>query len=192
MSKSTHNESTADRLRQYKAHAQLLDGRQLLIRAIRPEDKVALQNGLQSLEPESAYFRFFQPKQDLSREELIYLTEIDFCDHVALLAIIVEDGKEIVAGGSRYIVYQQEPVLAAELTFTVNDQYHGLGIGTLLLRHMLQLAKIARIAELHASVLPDNLKMLSVFSNSGITHDRSIEEGIVHIRFSVNDDHTYI
>ncbi len=179
MSKSANNVSTPDRLRQYKALAQLLDGRQLLIRAIRPEDKTALQNGVQNLEPESAYFRFFQPKQELSRAELIYLTELDFSNHVALLAIIDDGSEELVVGGSRYIVCQHEPYLIAELTFAVNDEYHGLGIGTLLLKHMVEVARSTNIQELHASVLPDNLKMLSVFANSGIPHRRYIDGGVV-------------
>lgn len=176
-------------LKNYNATECLLDGREILIRAIRPEDKSALRRGLQRLTPESAYFRFFQPKQDLSKDELAYLTEPDFIQHVALLAILVDNNND-VTGGARYIVYQTEPHLSAELTFTVNDEYHGLGIATHLLRHMITVAQSANIKELHARVLPDNQKMLSVFSKSGIPHERSMEDGVVNFIFVIEDSST--
>jgi hypothetical protein len=95
-------DATPEALRHYTARDRLLDGRALLIRAICPDDKPALQDGFHRLSSESAYFRFFGPKHELSSQELVFFTEVDFARHVALVAIIEED--PLIVGVGRYVV----------------------------------------------------------------------------------------
>ncbi len=170
-------------LKSYIANERLRDGRALLIRSIRPDDKKGIVDGLNRQHPKSLYFRFFQPKNTLSAQELVNLTEIDFCDHVALVATVNNDNAGLIVGVGRYIICQHQPFKAAEITFTVDDAHHGLGIATILLRHLTKIANSAGIVELRASVLPENEKMLSVFSHSGLEQSRSIDGGVVEFRF---------
>lgn len=51
----------------------------------------------------------------------------------------------------------------AELAFVVIDAYQGQGIGTMLMRHLLAIARQAGLSELTAEVLSDNAAMLGVF-----------------------------
>ncbi|WP_461521500.1 GNAT family N-acetyltransferase [Porticoccus sp.] len=166
-------------LRNYSVRDHLLDGHELLIRSIRPDDKASLQAGLQRLSPESAYFRFFRHKHELSPQELVYFTEIDFDRHVALVAI--DEDKSLVVGVGRYFLCADEPVRAAEITLTVDDAYHGRGVATVLLQHLVKVARAAGVAEFRATVMGENRKMLEVLLHLGLPVQRRSEGSVVDV-----------
>jgi RimJ/RimL family protein N-acetyltransferase len=163
--------------RSYSEQDRLLDGRPVLVRAIRPEDKPFLREGFRRLSPESVYHRFFQAKKDLTEAELRYLTEVDFESHVALLAILEEEGREVGVGVARYIVEADAP--AAEIAFTVDENHHGLGVGTLLLKHLARIARRKGLEEFRAYVLAENRAMIEVFENAGFPLERRLERNVI-------------
>jgi RimJ/RimL family protein N-acetyltransferase len=107
---------------------------------------------------------------------------IDFTDEVALLAVTREAGREMVAGGGRYIVVQPG---TAELAFTVVDEFQGLGLASALLRHLTALARAAGLREFVAEVLPNNTAMLRVLERSGLRMERKRESGVLHISLQI-------
>jgi len=165
-----------ERLRAFQAEDTLLDGRPVSIRAIRPDDKQALQDGFSHLRQESVYFRFFSAKRHLSAQELAYFTELDFVEHVGLVAQV---GNELVGIG-RYVVLDEAPH-AAEVAFTVADAFHGLGIATLLLAHLAEIARDAGLRELRATVMAENAKMLDVLEHAQLPIRRHSDGGIVEM-----------
>ena len=68
-------------------HVVLRDGSEVLIRAVRPEDKPLFVEGWSQLSDESVYRRFLQPRDPLSVSELAFFTEIDHVDHEAIGAL---------------------------------------------------------------------------------------------------------
>jgi RimJ/RimL family protein N-acetyltransferase len=169
-------------LRDYYATDTMIDGRSFVIRAIRPEDKQALQDGIRRQSAESVYFRFFRPKRHLSDTELAYLTELDFVDHVALGAQTREKGVDLPIGVGRYIVNDPtgEP-RSAELAVMVDDAYQGRGVGKALLRHLIVIAQGTGIERFVATVLPDNQKMLAVFASTGLPVRKSYQSGLIDV-----------
>jgi RimJ/RimL family protein N-acetyltransferase len=183
--KQEEMDTTPQALRHYTARDRLRDGRVLHVRAIRPDDKPALEDGLRRLSDESAYFRFFQQKHDSSPTELTYFTEVDFADQVALVAIVVEEGP-LVVGTGRYIICDEiQSTRAAEIAFAVDDTHQGLGIATILLRHLAMIARAAAISEFRASVLSRNRKMLRVLSRSGLPQEHNTADGVLEVRLSL-------
>lgn len=180
----THMDATPDALRHYLIHDHLLDGRALQIRAIRPDDKASLQAGMHRLSPQSVYFRFFRYKHDLTPQELVYFTEIDFDRHVALVAVVEET--DLVIGVARYFVCENSPSRSAEITLTVDDSFHGLGVATLLLRHLVRIGRAAGIAEFRAAVLGENYRMLEVLYNMALPLRRTMEDGMVEVHLSLS------
>ena len=175
---------TPEALRQYAARDRLLDGRTLLVRAIRPDDKPALLDGLRRLSAESAYARFFQLKRKATPNELTYFTEVDFASHVAIVGIL--EGASSVVGAGRYIVCEDvEGMRAAEIAFAVDDAHQGLGIGTTLLCHLVKIARAAGVSEFRASVLSDNHKMLRVLAHSGLPQSHTSDGDVVEVRLSL-------
>ncbi|HEY9870551.1 MAG TPA: GNAT family N-acetyltransferase, partial [Candidatus Obscuribacterales bacterium] len=171
-------------LENYVARDKLRDGRDVTVRALHPEDRHNLEEIWHHLSPRSIYFRFFVPKKELTDKELNFFTKVDFDRHVALLAFLTENGVEVPVGVGRYVVISEsEKPKVAEVALTVEDEYQGLGIGTVLLRHLIDIARAAGVSELSAFVLSENKNMLEVFEHSGLPMERHLADtGIVEIR----------
>jgi GNAT superfamily N-acetyltransferase len=164
----------------YSVAERLRDGRELLIRAIRPEDKGQMADALRELSSESFYRRTFSQKRDLSHDDLKRLTEVDFENVVALTAVMTEEGQERIVGGGRYI-RTGEAVPKAEVAFLVDDAHQRCGIGSRIFRHLVSIARAAGITIFEADVLPSNDGMLRLFDRSGLRVTRTRTRDAVHV-----------
>ena len=175
--------------RNYKAVETLRSGRPITIRAIRPEDSTALLEVFPELDKYSLYLRFFQNKTKITDQELKYFTEVDFIDHVALVAT-ADPIDKIIAGG-RYFAYDHPAkIRSAEIAFMVLDRYQGQGIATLIMKHLLVIARANRITQFEAEVLPENAKMLAVFSRTGLPMRVSRVADVLHVSLTLSLDVT--
>jgi len=167
--------SAAD-LARFSVLEKIRDGRQVEIRAIRPEDRDELMGTVSRASKASLYRRFFTPRTSFSDKEIDYFLNVDFVKHVALVAVMNEDGRSVIAGGGRYIV---DAPGSAELAFGLEDAYQGQGIASALMRHLVAIARDAGLEELHAEVLPTNLAMQKVFEKSGLIVSSKMENQTV-------------
>jgi RimJ/RimL family protein N-acetyltransferase len=166
----------------YTAIETLRDGRSMAIRALRPNDEADLMAAVRRSSAESLYRRFFGLKRHFSEQEIAFFLNVDFVSHVALVAVIDEDGRPVIIGGGRYIV--EEP-RKAEIAFAVVDEYQGQGIGAALMLHLAGIAREAGLEELTAEVLPDNTSMLKVFEKSGLRLSTQRESEVVHVNLQL-------
>ena len=150
---------------EYSAIEFLPDGRRVEIRALRPEDQVDLLAAIGRASAQSRYRRFFGAKRDFSEKEVAFFLNVDFTNHVALVAEIEEVGRPVIVAGGRYVV---ERPGVAEVAFVVIDEYQGQGIGGALLQHLAVLARSSGLKQFIAEVLPENIPMLKVFEKSGL------------------------
>jgi acetate---CoA ligase (ADP-forming) len=173
----------------YAADGILRDGRSVRIRAIRPDDRAELARGFAELSPEAVYLRFFRVKQRLTEAELTQFTEQDFVRSAALVATIRFHDEERIIATARYAVTDDapEPPHRAEVAFTVGDAFQGRGLGTLLLEHLIVLARANGITEFEADVLGENNRMLNVFAKSGLRVRRSLADGVFHVTFPTEE-----
>ena len=141
------------------------DGRTIVIRALQPEDKPLLVEGLERMSEESRYRRFLSPKPSFTSAELAYLTEVDHHDHEALIAIEPESGE--LVGVARYVRLADEPEVA-EAALAVVDEWQHRGVGTALLGHLIARARQAEVRRFRASVLGDNQPMLRLLDQPGL------------------------
>lgn len=166
------------------SHLEVLsDGRRMEIRALRPGDRDGLLAAVGRVAPPSRYRRFLGAKHGFSDQEIAFFSNVDFINHVALVAMMPEDGRETIVGGARYIVGQPGQ---AEVAFTVIDDFQGLGIGTALMTHLAAIAHAAGIRELVADVLSDNAPMLAVFKKSGFPVSTRRESGVLHVTIQLS------
>jgi RimJ/RimL family protein N-acetyltransferase len=149
----------------YSAVSFLRDGRQIEIRAQRASDKADLIAAVGRASAQSLFRRFFTVKKHFSDREIEFFTNVDFIKHVALVAMVQENGCPAIIGAGRYVVLHPGK---AEVAFTVIDQYQGQGVGTELMCHLIKLARAAKLEELVAEVLPNNHSMLRVLEKSGL------------------------
>ena len=149
----------------YSATETLRDGRTVEIRAQRSQDRERMHAGIARSSSKSLYRRFFAVRREFSEKETDYFLDIDFVNHVALVAVADDAGQPAVVGGGRYVVVQPGQ---AEVAFAIIDAFQGLGIGSALMRHLATLGGEAGLRELVAEVLSENVPMLNVFERSGL------------------------
>jgi ribosomal protein S18 acetylase RimI-like enzyme len=162
----------------YSVKERLRDGRELEIRALRPEDQADMLAAIGRTGTQSLQRRFFVAKRGFSDREIAFFMNIDFINHVALIALVAETGRRIIAGGGRYVVVAPGQ---AEVAFLVVDGYQGQGIGSALTRHLAGLARQAGLKELIADVLAENTAMLKLFKKLGFTAGPKREPQVIHL-----------
>jgi RimJ/RimL family protein N-acetyltransferase len=168
----------------YSATEALRDGRTMEIRALRPQDRHALMSALDRSSPLSIFRRFLGTRGHFTEQEISYFVNVDFINHVALVALAHENGEPVVIGGGRYIVLPQ--TATAEVAFAVIDKYQNQGVGTAIMRHLVILARSAGLRELVADVLPSNIAMLKLFENSELHMTARRESEIVHVTIQLS------
>lgn len=171
----------------YSARETLRNGLEVVIRAIRPDDRERLLEAFKGLDERTLYLRFFGVRQ-LSHQDLREAADVDFVRTIALVVCMQDGAEEKIIGGGRYIAFgEAEPPELAEVAFMVEEDYHGLGIAGKVLRHLSAIAKDRGIIEFHAEVLPENKGMLAVFSRSGFPMEQEYDDGVMHVTLLLSD-----
>ena len=170
----------------YAANALLKDGGSIHVRAIRADDRDRLMDHFQRLSARSVYYRFFGAKRRLTEKEVDEFTRLDFVHRVGLVATLLENGEEQIIGVGRYAVVDPATGMA-EIAFAVADAHQGRGIGTLLLDHLVTIARGQGLTAFTADVLGENNQMLDMFASSGFVAKRSCEGGVVHVTFPTEE-----
>jgi GNAT superfamily N-acetyltransferase len=156
--------------RSQEFHTTLRDGTPVLIRPIRPDDKALLADGFARLSEESRIRRFLAPVAQLSEAMLAYLTEVDGVDHFAWVAVHA-DHPDLGLGVARYVRLKDEPTVA-EAAITVVDEYHGRGLGTVLLGLLAARARENGVTSFRAYVQEENAPMLDLLDELGASAQR--------------------
>ncbi len=163
---------------EWEADVVLRDGTVAHVRPICPSDGDGIRRFHAAQSDESIYLRFFAPLRQLSDNDVFRFTHVDYADRVALVATMRE---EIIGIGR----YDRIDGRSAEVAFNISDHFQGKGIGSVLLEHLAAIAQEFGIARFTAEVLPQNRKMLSVFSDAGYDVKRHIEDGVVEVGFDI-------
>jgi RimJ/RimL family protein N-acetyltransferase len=156
----------------------LRNGGEIEIRAQRPQDRNDLEAAAASMSDESLYRRFFVAKRHFSESEAEYFLNIDFVNHVALVAVAHENSRWAIVGAGRYVVIEPG---TAEVAFGIVDEYQRQGIGAALMRNLSSIARRAGVNKLIAEVLASNGAMLRVFEKSGLQMNTRREGQVIHV-----------
>ncbi len=171
----------------YSCDEVLNNGVRVHLRAIRPDDKQKLLDAFHHLTDRSIYFRFLAAKKDLSSNELSYFTEVDFKNHVAIVATIPINGAEKIIGIVRYIIAEKKNnECIAELACTVDENFQGIGLGSLLFKHILAIAKQKGVTIFVADVLSENRRVFEIFKHSGFKINSTLEGPTTHLQFRIS------
>ena len=162
----------------YTARELLSDGSQIEIRALRLEDEADMLAAIENTSAQSLQRRFFVMKRHFSDKERAFFMDVDFKNHVAIVALAEQAGRKAVVGGGRYIVFEPG---RAEMAFVVIDAWQGQGVGSILMRHLVKIAGDAGLKELTAEVLPENKAMITVFGKFGFKPGSRRDLQTVHL-----------
>ena len=160
----------------------LRNGLAALIRPVRADDRQRVIDAFHKLDTQTVYTRFFSAKRHLSEADLGRIETSDFVNAAVLVATIGEGADEIIIGGGAYTVLDRpgEP-LAAELSFTIEEDYQGQGLSTLFMDLLTRIARQRGVRRFEAEVLAGNQPMLKVFERSGLPMHSRVDDGIVQV-----------
>jgi acetyltransferase len=161
---------------QYARPHRLRDGTELMIRPIRPEDEGMLVAFHRTLSETSVRQRYLAPLQLDQRTTHERLIRVCFSDYDRDIALVVEHtppggAAEIVAVGR--LSRRSTSASDAEFALLVADAWQRRGLGSELLRRIVDIARAERIPRVTATMLPDNTGMIRIASNLGFTVRRA-------------------
>ena len=153
----------------------LADGREVLIRPIRPEDADELRRAIATADHDTLHARFLgaPPHDEASIKRLV---EVDYDSRLALVAF-APDGTGV--GIARYEGAVGSDT--AEVAVAVDPGWRKLGLGALLLRELGHAALARGIHRFTALVLAENVPALGVLRASGLNFTQQISSGTSEI-----------
>ena len=162
-----------------RSYALLADGTTMTIRWAAPGDYEAVRRLHEAMSPENLYFRFFSASRVSAEREARRVCLDGGPGLVALLGLLGDE----LAGVASYELTQD--AAAAELALAVADGMHRRGVATLLLEHLVSLARARGVKVFIAEVLPDNYPVLHLLSDSGLAVRRRSAQGVVEVSMPV-------
>jgi GNAT superfamily N-acetyltransferase len=129
----------------------------VVIRPVTARDAAAEKAFIEALSPQSRRFRFLGQISHASDDLVRRLTTLDYRQDVAFAAVVPEDAHEKFLGVSRYSVAADG--VSCECAVAVLDEWHEKGLGTLLMRHLIEVARARGIAHMYSIDSTENTEM---------------------------------
>jgi GNAT superfamily N-acetyltransferase len=117
----------------------LRDRTKVLIRPISAADRQAEREFIEGLSDQARRFRFLGQVRSPDDALLKQLTEIDYVHQVAFVAVVSDEGHERIIGVSRYCL--DATGVHCECAVTVDEQWQHKGLATVLMRHLIAVAR---------------------------------------------------
>ena len=147
---------------QYVSRWKTIQGMEIVFRPIRPEDEPLMVKFHETLSDQSVYLRFFHMENLSARvahERLLRKCFIDYDQQMALVADRLDAATgqhEILAVGR---LSKARSAQEAEVSVLVSDRYQRHGLGTEMVRRLIQVGRDENLKEIVANILPENLGM---------------------------------
>lgn len=153
---------------------QTAEGQDITIRPIRPEDAELEQAFVRNLSPKAKHFRFMQGVRELTPDMLVRFTQLDYDRELALIAVVREGGEEREIAVARYAINPDGET--CEFAVVVADDWQGRGVGSELMRQLMNAAKKKGIKRIQGQVLKDNTEMLGLMEFLGFEAEPNPED----------------
>ncbi len=168
-----------ERLPPWHERQQLPNGREVLIRPIRPEDAEPLRAGFALLQPDEVRQRFLYSMPDLSPEMAERFTRINPKTEFALVAAEPLPPGEALIGAVARIAVDADGH-AGEFAILVSRYINGMGLGRYLMTRLVKWARSKKLERVYGDVLEHNQPMLALAQSLGFERE-SQQEGLIRV-----------
>jgi acetyltransferase len=154
-------------------------GQHYFVRPMRPADAALYPRFLERVTPDDMRLRFLAHTRTLTTEMVVRLSQLDYDRDIAFVAL--EEDTRDLAGIVRYSADPDH--VSAEFSAHVRSDLQGHGLGTAMMRVLVEYARADRLSELTGFVLRENADMLHVAESLGFksVRDGSVEDGVARI-----------
>jgi acetyltransferase len=148
----------------------------IFIRPIKPEDEPMMVKFHETLSEESVYNRYFSALKLSQRVAHDRLTRICFNDYDREIALVAElkapkgEEKKVLGVGR---LSKQHGRNEAEFAVLISDEWQNHGLGTELLRRLVEIGRNEKLSKISGQVLAENQAMLHICRKVGfkVVHD---------------------
>jgi RimJ/RimL family protein N-acetyltransferase len=169
-----------NRLPPWHEEIRLANGRQVLIRPIRPADADPLRAAFALLEPDEVRQRFLYAKKELSPETALRLTQPNpKSEFVLVAAEPMTPGEALVGAVARAAILPG--TRHAEFHILVSHYVAGMGLGRHLMRRLVRWAKGKRLDRLYGDVLEENEPMRALAKSLGFQQTAGEAPGMIRV-----------
>jgi GNAT superfamily N-acetyltransferase len=134
----------------------LKDGRHVLIRPLTEKDRDLEYAFIKRLSPESRHMRFLSQFNEPGAAMLDQLMDTDNQQRLAYIALVHDNGQLVEIGISRYAATGEHE---CECAVTVADEWTHLGLGTLLMEHLITAARKNGFCQMYSVDAASNTPM---------------------------------
>ncbi|MCJ7713238.1 GNAT family N-acetyltransferase [Candidatus Bathyarchaeota archaeon] len=149
---------------EFKSRIKLKNGTEVILRSIKPEDEMLWLEMFKSFSDESVWYRFFNVIKDTPHEIRIRYCNINYDNEIAIIAELQEEQKKML-GVVRFTLDSDKK--SGELAFIVVDQWQGLGLGTIMVDHVLNICRDKKIEIIYSFMLPNNYRGIKFLKKMG-------------------------
>lgn len=169
-----------NRMPPWHEHVRLANGRDILIRPIRPEDAGPMQAAFSLLEPDEIRQRFLHPMKELSTQQAERLSRPDPRRDFALVAAEpLPPGEALVGAVARISIDANGS--DAEFAILVSHYVNGMGLGRHLMRRLVRWAKGRKVRRVYGDVLESNLPMQALAASLDFRREPGQSPGLVRM-----------
>lgn len=162
------------------------DGRDTLLRPIRPEDEPNHHIFVSRLTPEDIRFRFFGLVQELPHSQMARLTQIDYDREMAFVATAPNaDGGEETLGVVRAVTDPDNET--TEFSIVVRSDLKGVGLAKALMKKMIRYCRDRGTTTMVGQVLKENHRMLHFVEGLGFKRVRSVDIDVVEVELDLQN-----
>ena len=147
------------------------------IRPIKVTDEGQMRELFYSLSQSTIYQRFFATIKSMPHQRLQEFLKVDYKKDMAMVATVGEGEDARIVGVGRYILNSRTNM--AEVALLVGDKHQGQGIGSALLRSLIESAQNNQVSGFEGRVMVENKAMLTLFHRA-FDHVESTLDGDVY------------
>lgn len=151
--------------KKYETHWRMRNGEEVLLRPIKPEDEPLWLEMFKGFSEESIRYRFFEIIKDTPHEVRVRYCNIDYDREIAIVVELNRGGARRILGVGRLSL--EPDGKSGELAFIVTDEFQGVGLGTKLVDHVLDVAVDMGVERIYAVMLSDNYRAISLTKRMG-------------------------
>jgi acetyltransferase len=171
--------------KKYETLWKLRDGRTVLLRPIKPEDEPLWMEMFQKFSEKSIRYRFYNIFKDTSHGMRVRYCNIDYDREIAIIAEMNEEGQRKLLGVVRVPIEPDQKT--GEIAFIVADPWQGLGLGSKMVDHVIEICKDKKLETLYGVMLSDNLRAIDLMKRMGFTINH-MRDGTVKGILNLNEE----
>lgn len=166
----------------------LRDGTPVQLRSLHLDDVERIKAFFYRLTPQSIFFRLLEYRTAITDVEARLLCDMDGRTRVAIAATVVADGAEHIIAVARYSLIDPANGATGEAAIVVQDDYQKRGLGTILIRRLVEYARAHGVQRFVATIHSNNAQILRFIERSGLQAERQLRHGVWEFTIYLDPD----